>query len=190
MFAQIPNERNLTSNFRSSRPYNKKFVRTVRVSTSTYFQNTLFEWNLHVEDIRNSLNIAEFKRKGNICPLGKATCGIHGIERVTFLTELRLKFSVLNAYSFRHYFDCLTPIFNCGAGKEDNEHFFLHCSQLDLMCTDLFGHLLEIPLLDINDIKTADLCTLLLYGNSKLNIVASRIILEATIYIMTTQRLR
>ncbi len=192
LFAEIPDERELTYNLRATRAYNQNFGRTVRFS-NTYFQNTLFEWNLLCDDIKHSVSIAEFKRKllAAIRPLGNSTYNIHDIDGVRSLTKLRLNFSALNEHRFRHNFDCLNPICSCGTGKEDNEHYLLHCPEFDLMRADLFGHLSEIPALDINDMDTTALCNLLLYGSSHLNIISNRMIMDATIlYIKTTQRFK
>ncbi len=57
------------------------------------------------------------------------------------------------------------------------------------MRRDLFGQLDDIPGLDIKNLDSNALCKLLLFGNSKLNVVTNRIILEATIaFIDKTKR--
>ena len=97
------------------------------------------------------------------------------------LTKLRVNFSPLNEHRFRHSFDCLSPRCVCGMGNENSEHFLIHCSQFDLMRTDLFSQLADVPGLDISSMDSKDLCELLLYGNSYLNEVENRIVIEATI---------
>ena len=67
------------------------------------------------------------------------------------------------------------------ARNEDNEHFFLHCPQFDLMSADLFGQLSEIPALDLSAMNTNVLCSLLLYGSPYLNIITNRMIMDATV---------
>ena len=69
---------------------------------------------------------------------------------------------------------------NCCTGKEDNEHFLLHCKQFDLKCVDPFGQFSEIPFFDVNDMKTIALCNLLLYDSSHLIIIINGMILDAT----------
>ena len=190
LFVEIPDERTATYNLRTIRAYNQTSCRTVRFS-NTYFPNTLFEWNLLSDEIKNAVSIAEFKRKllAIIRPLGKSIYGIHDIKGVTFLTKLRLKFSALKDHCFRHKLDCLTPMCNCGAEKEDNEHYLLHCPKFDSMRADLFCQLSEIPALDIDGMNSKTLCTLLLYGSSKLDNLTNRMILDASIlYIKTTKR--
>ena len=163
LFALIPDKRQLTYNLRKIRAYSQNSRRIVRYSNS-YFPNTLFELNLLGDDIRNSACIAETKHKllAIIRPTGMSFYNIHDIEGARCLTKLRLNFSALNEHRFRHNFDCLDPICNCGARSEDNEHFFLHCPQFDLMRTDLFGQLSEIPAVDLNGMNTKSLCSLLL----------------------------
>ena len=78
---------------------------------------------------------------------------------------------------------------NCGAAKEDNEHYLLHCPKFDLIRAYLFGQLSEIPALDIDGMNSKILCSLLLYGCSQLDTVTNRMILDATIsYIKKTRR--
>ena len=78
---------------------------------------------------------------------------------------------------------------NCGAEKEDNEHYLLHCPIFDLTRADLFGQLSEIPALDIYGMNSKILCSLLLYGCSQLDNVTNRMILDSTVsYIKKTKR--
>ena len=86
-----------------------------------------------------------------------------------------------NEHRFRHNFDSISPLCVCGTGNEDTEHFLLHCPQFDLMRTDFFSQVADVPGLDITSIDSKDLCELLLHGTSDLNVVESRIIIEATI---------
>ena len=53
---------------------------------------------------------------------------IHDPVGVKLLTRLRLQFSHLNKYKFRHNFkDCVSPMCDCGAETETTSHFFLGC---------------------------------------------------------------
>ena len=62
LFSEIPPERHVKYNLRKPRVYDQNIVRTVRFS-NTYFQNSLHEWNLLDDEIKNSRSISEFKRK-------------------------------------------------------------------------------------------------------------------------------
>ena len=110
----------------------------------------MYEWKVLSDDIKDALSITEFKRKllAIIWPLGKSSYDTHDIQGVTLLTELCLNFNALNDHYFRHRLDCLAPMCNCGAEKEDNEHYLLQCLKFDSMRADLFGQLSVIPALD------------------------------------------
>ena len=103
-------------------------ARTSRFSNID-FHNTLFEWNLPGEEIKNSIPLSQFKNESlKIIRLeGNSVYNISDIEGVRLLTKSRLKFSVHNENKFRHNFDSLTPFCACGANKEDNNHLLLHC---------------------------------------------------------------
>ena len=150
LFNEIPQERQLTYNFRKPNAYEQPAARTVRFS-NTYFQNTLFEWNSLDSEIQNSTSIAQFKQKllSIIKPVKKPTYRISDILGIRLLTRLRLQFSALNEHRFRHAFDCLTPICTCGLANEDNEHFLLHCPQYHALRLDLFCQLSDIPGINI-----------------------------------------
>ena len=122
---------------------------------------------------------------GIIRPAQKPTYNIHDIAGITLLTKLRLNFSALNERKFRHNVECLDPIFACGLGKEDNEHFLLHCPLFDLL-----GQLGDLPGIDIVNLDSETICELQLFGSPSFNFIVNRIILEATIsFIKSTQRL-
>ena len=150
------------------------------------------EWNKLDNEVKYSVSIAQFKNKllSTIRPVGNSIYNVHDIIGVRYLTKLRLQFSALNEHKFRHNFDCLSPVCICGTAREDNEHFLLHCPLYDIMRCDLLGQLSEIPGLNISQHDSKSLCTLLIYGSPSLNIIANRIILEATIsFIKETKRL-
>ena len=190
LFNEIPNERQLSYNIRNPRVYDQNIVRTNRFAT-TYFQNTFMEWNKLDNEVIHSISIVQFKNKllPIIRPMGNSIYNIHDVIGVRYLTKLRLQFSALNEHKFRHNFDCLSPFCICGTAKEDNEHFLLHCPLNDEMRCDLLDQISEIPGLDISQYNLKSFCTLLLYGSPLLNIIANRMILEATIsFIKETKR--
>ena len=189
LFDEIPPERQIVYNLRNARDYEVHSARTNRFS-NTYFYNTLFEWNLLDEEIKNSASLSIFKNKllKTIRPPKKSIYNICDIEGVGYLTKLRLRFSLLNEHKFRHNFDSLTPLCACGMNKEDNEHFFLHCPQFDLMRQNLFGQLSHISGLTLN-LDDNPLCELLLFGDPRFSVASNSKILEATIsFIKNTKR--
>ncbi len=181
LFAKIPCERQIPYNLRNSRDYDQNVGRTARF-TNTYFHNTLFEWNLLTDDIKNASSLAVFKSKllSTIRPLKRTMYGIRDLVGIKRLTKLRVEFSSLNAHRFRHNFDCVSPLCLCGMGNEDNAHFLLHCHRFRVMRRDLLGQLSEVPGLDLTNMDSKALCELLLYGSPQFTIIDNRIILEAT----------
>ena len=190
LLTEIPNERQLTYNLRNPRVYDQNIGRTNRFANA-YFQNTFIEWNKLDSLVKHSVSIAQFKNKllSTIRPVGISVYNVHDIIGVRHLTKQRLQFSALNEHKFRHNFDCLSPVCICGTAKENGELFLLHCLLYDIMRCDLLGQLSEIPGIDISNHDSNSLCTLLLYGSSLLNVIANRIIMEATIsFIKETKR--
>ena len=190
LFSQIPPERQMYYSLRNMSSYQEIGFRTDRYF-NTYFPNVIAEWNQLNKDTRNSSSYTEFKRNliSTIRPPKNSTYGVYDIVGIRRLTKLRIEFSPLNAHRFRHNFDCLNPICACGQAIEDNEHFLLHCHLFNPMRRDLFGQLDDIQGLNTNNLDSNALCALLLFGNSKLNILSNRIIIEATItFINKTKR--
>ena len=145
LFAELPTERTPHYSLRGKRDYDLSFSKTKR-SSNTYFTNVLHEWNTLDLSVRNSVTIAEFKRKllTLIRPLKKSLFGLFDIAGVKHLAMLRLEFSTLNEHKFRHNFQCTSPMCACNTGVEDNAHFFLHCPLFVSMRNGLLGLLLKI----------------------------------------------
>ena len=119
------------------------------------------------------------------------TFGVSGISGVKKLTMLRLGFGALNEHRFRHYFQCISPMYVCNTGIEDSAHFFLHSPLFDAPRNDVLGQLSCLPELDLSNINPQALLYLILYGSPTLNESKSRRMLEASIaYIKATKRLK
>ena len=140
---------------------------------SRYFQNVLSEWNLLATNIKESNTLEAFKSKlpRVIRPTKKSVYNFYNITCISPLTEHR----------FRHSFDCLSPRCACGEDNENDVHFFLRCPLYDLLRSSLFSQLPDVPGLNITRMNTRELCDLLLYGDPKLNVIANKIIIEATL---------
>ena len=118
-----------------------------------------------------------------------STYRVSDIQGVRLLTRLRLQFSALNEHRFRHAFDCLSPVRNCGLAIEDNEHFLLHYLQYYTLCLDLFGQLSDISGIDLNRLDDRSQCNILLDGSPRCSVIENSIILESIIsYIKDTGR--
>ena len=191
LFEEIPPERDISYNLRHGRAYDPIIPRTVRFS-NTYFQNVLYEWNLLDNEIKNSASLGEFKREvlAIIRPSRNPIFNVDDITGIKRLTKLRVKFSDLNEHKFRHNFDCLSPICNCGKANEDNEHFLLHCPLYDIIRQDLFGQLENILDFNVSDMNSKSLCNLLLFGKPDLDVSMNKMIIEETLrFIENTKRL-
>ena len=109
--------------------------------------------------------------------------GVHDIEGIRYLTQLRVKFSNLREHRFGHNFHCLSPHCICGNGEENNQHFLLHCPwYVDL---DEVSNLVGAGIFELS---SNDLCTLLLCGNDQFNTVTNRAITEATVQFIQDQK--
>ena len=191
LFSLIPPERQISYDLRNPQAYAQNRARTDRFSSS-YFHNTLHEWNKLPTEIRASKTIAEFKRKliALMRPVRNTIYGVSDLKGIGNITKLRVQFSDLNAHKFHHSFECLRPICDCGAANEDNEHYLLHCPRFNQLREDLFGTVTEVSGIDIANLDSETLCNLLLYGSPYMNMIDNRIIIEATIeYIKKTNRL-
>ena len=73
------------------------------------------------------------------------------------------------------YFRCVCLIWET---KTANIFYWIY--QFDLMRTDLFSQLADVPGFDITSMDSKDLCEFLLYRNSHLNVFENRMIIEAT----------
>ena len=145
----------------------------------TYLQNGIsLTMRLNIPE-----SIGQFKNKllFTMRPAGNSIYNVHNIIGVRCSTKLRLQFSALNEHKFIHNFDCLSPVCIRGAAKQDNEHFLLYCPSYDIMRCDLLGQLSALPGLGISNYDSKSLCTLLLCRSPLLNVIANRIIMEATI---------
>ena len=191
LFEEIPSELDISYNLRHLRAYDPNIPRTVRFS-NTYIHNVLFEWKMLDNEIKNAASLGEFKKKllAKIRPSRNPIFHVHDIIGIRRLTKLRVKFSDVNEHKLRHNFDCLSPICGCGEAYEDNEHFLLHCPTYDALRQDLFGHLENIPVLNVSDMDSKSLCNLLLFGSSDLDVNANKLIIEVTArFIENTKRL-
>ena len=101
LFCEIPPVRPVLHNLRHSRTYDQSAARTMRFS-NTYFYNTLFEWNSLNEELKNSLTLAESKRKliTRVRPEGNPIYGIANLQGIRLLTKCRLKLTPLMNTNF------------------------------------------------------------------------------------------
>ena len=189
---EIPVERNINYSLKRVRTYSQSFGRTIRFS-NTYFSNVLYDWNLLDSDTRCSRSISDFKRKllCKIRPTESFVFNIYDIEGVKILTKLRLQFSALNYYRFRHRFNATSPTCECGTANEDHKHFLLHCPLYHGIRLNLHDENSEFLDLNILNLDDDFFCSLLLHGNDDFPFIINKIFLEATIeYIKLSKRFK
>ena len=107
------------------------------------------------------------------------------------LTRLRVEFSDLRSHKFRHNFNCSSPSCLCLTGKENNEHFLLHCPRFATQRGDLLDLVSGLSNIDIMRLSSKELSNLLLYGHPNFTLVTNRAIVESTIkFIKSTRRFK
>ena len=143
--------------------------------------------------VRNSPTLSQFKHNliQVIRPPKRSTFGIHDVEGLKLLTRLRVKFSDLPEHRFRRNFRCNSLSCLCGKGIEYNEHFLLHCHRCEFPRSAFHDLVSSSVDFDIKAFCSSDLCNLLLYVDSKLNLHINRIILESMLhFINQTKRFK
>ena len=157
----------------------------------SFFPSTLRDWFNLDENVRNAESISSFKNKllAVIRPVQRSVFNIFDPKGLKILTRLRVGFSHLNEHRFRHNIEnCINPLCSCSLETEDNLHYLLHCQ-----------HFLQHRLNLMNSVKSVinnfesfsdnDKVDILLYGDSRLDNIKNKYILEATLnYIKTSER--
>ena len=176
---------------------NQPVVGQIRARTekfrSSFYPDSLSEWNKLDPEIRESPSVSVFKKKlfSQIRPPSNSVYGIHNPKGIAYLTQLRVGLSKLNFHKFKHNFkDTINPMCPINDGIEDTEHFLLLCNS--------FREHRRSLLADVNDVLEAygfsevpdnNILQLLLYGNKNLPLEANKLILNATMkYIFETER--
>ena len=138
---------------------------------NSFFTSTLNDWYELDETLRISESISIFKSRLLlfIHPLESNAYNIFDPPGLKFLTHLRLGFTHLNEFRFRHNFqDCMIPLCSCSLEIEDTSHYLLQCHHFFQYCIDLMNtvkSILENFEFLSNNIKK----DMLLYGDSRLD---------------------
>ena len=104
-------------------------------------------------------------------------------------TCLRLWFSHLNEYKFRHGFgDTINPIYACGTETETTEHFLLRCQFYSTQRLELFEKLEKVEPNFLN-LNAKNQVLILLYGSRTISENLNQEILKNVIfYLKATTR--
>ena len=103
------------------------------LSRTKSFKNTFFpycidEWNNLTFEIRNSKSVSPFKKLIKCEKKDNSLFSIYDPLGVKLLARLRLQFSHLNEYKFRHGFgDTINAMCACRSEVETTEHILLRC---------------------------------------------------------------
>ena len=141
----------------------------------SFFPSTLKEWFQLDINIRNSDSIS----LNSIDPIG-----------LKLLNRLRLDLSHRNEHKFRHNFqDFLNPWCSCSLEIEDTTHYLLHCQHFSNQRCDLMSSVKSI-IPNFKSLTDNNRIDILLYGDSRFDENANKIILKATInYLNNSERL-
>ena len=141
--------------------------------------------------IRKSTSLDTFKSRllRFVRPLENSMFTCHNPIGIKYLTRIRVGFSPLRYYKFKHGFlDATDPLCSCNSGIENNVHYFLHCSNVSTVRNTFLKEIaiVDRSIIDQDEIKIiqAFLC-----GNPTYSINDNKLILDASIkYILETKR--
>ena len=162
-------------------------------SKSSFYPNSLAEWNEVDHEIRLSLLVATFTKKllAKIRPPARSTFGIHDPIGLFYLTQLRVELSKLYLHKFRHNFrDSINPMCSITDGIETMEHFLLLCHAFEAERRSFLAGVSELlQPYGYTNLSNKVLAQILLYGDKDLPNCLNRNILDLTLqYIHTTGR--
>ena len=141
--------------------------------------------------LRKTENIERFKSmlKDFFNLKQKSLFAIHDPAGVKLLSRLRLKFSHLNEYKFRHNFtDAPSSMSDYGSENETTNYFFLRCPFFAINRQKLLNDLLKIDP-SLRNLKDELLLDIILYGSDKYkDTVNKEILLDTISFTKNTKR--
>ena len=174
---------------------NANNIPLVRANTN-YFMNIFFpsiitEWNKLDLSIRKSTSLNIFKSRllRSVRPLENSVFTFHNPIGIKYLTRIKLGFSHLRYYKFKHGFlDAVDLLCSCSTGIENTVHYFLHCPNFSLTQNTFLNEIaiVDTSVIDQDDIK---IIQTFLYGNPTYSVNDNKLILDASIkYILENKR--
>ena len=113
--------------------------------SKTFSPYCIDEWNKLNPKIRNAKSISKFKKSIITEKLENSLYNVNDPIGVKLLTRLRLQFTHLNEYKFRHGFnDTVNPMCPCGTDVETTEDFLLRCHCFSTQRSELFNYLYRL----------------------------------------------
>ena len=158
---------------------------------NSFIPNVIYEWNKLDPDIRSSASYNLFRNTllKFIRSAQRKTLHINDSVGVKLLTRLRLGFSHLREYKFRHGFkDILNPLCPCSIEAETTAHYFLRFHFYNANRSALMNESNEIDS-SFSTLNENDFMDLILYGSDKFVNKKNQNILMCTInFIKDSQR--
>ena len=150
----------------------------------SFYPDCINCWNNLDLEIKNSISLSVFKKKiFNITrPKRREMYQILDRKGTKWIYQLRVGLSPLKSHKFRHNFqDLHNDICTCSLRSESSLHFFLECTNYDVIRQDLLNEV--IPILSSKNIPFDNeiLLRILLYGHDDLNHHDNKNILLASI---------
>ena len=96
----------------------------------SFYPDAVNSWNALDPDLRKTETISGFKNIiiKSIQPIKRSIFGIHDVNGIRYIFQLRVGLSPLRAHKKRHNFkDTPDDRCSCGNGIETTEHFLLNC---------------------------------------------------------------
>ena len=141
-----------------------------------------------MEQTRNSTSYNVFKNSilKFIRPSPNKICQCHNPKGIKFVTRSRHGLSHLQEHKFKHSFqDTLNPLCSCGHDIESASHYFLHCPLFHAKRSTLLNNINQFDSTIFN--KSELLVTrILLYGNETFKDDVNLLILNATVYFVSS----
>ena len=132
------------------------------------------------KEIRNIVSGNKFKET-TIRPKENSVFAIHGTKGLKRLTRVRLNFSHLSEYKFRHDFrDTVDPMCKCGVETETTLHFLLRCRLYSNIRTELLDDLYTVDS-SLTDCPDEPFLNIVLYGSEYFSVKTNQSILKSTI---------
>ena len=139
-----------------------------------------------VKEIRNIVLVNKFNEiiLSFIRPKENFVFAIHDTKGLKLLARLRLNFSHLNEYKFRHDFkDTVDPLCKYGLEIETALHFLLRCRLYSTIRTELLDDIYTVAS-SLTNYPDEKLLNTLLYGSEYFSVKTNQSTLKSTVKIL------
>ena len=159
--------------------------------SNTFFPSTITEWNKLNLTTRNSTSFDIFKYRllQFIKPLESSVYTCYNPMRIKYLKRLRIVFSHLRYYEFKHSFlDIVDPICSCSSAIENTAYYFLQYAKLLTVWNTFLNVIVTVDRFIIDQHKIKIIKTFF-YGKPTYSVNYSKLILNTSIrYILEPKK--